>query len=181
MTQRLELEGGGYLEYCEEGAQVRCFVRRGMDGAGLYKVWLHGSETDLLLGTLIPEGGWLKLRRTVSRDTLERAGCWPILGGKTALSFSFSSEVPRQYPSSWRWDHRPALRFSDSILAEAAAAVGPMLLRETAHGFQLAAPFDPKRPFPIPMLFCLARIDSVDGRFHAVFSFAADGTPRTEP
>lgn len=177
MVQRLELDGGGALEFREEGAQVFCSVCRGMDGAGLYKVWLYGERADFLLGTLVPEGSALRLRRTLSADTLKRAGCWPIRGGKTAMAFSFAPQEQPSYPGSWRWDHRPSRRFSDPVMAESVAALGSMLVREMEYGFQLAAPFDPRRPFPVTMLFCLAQILPVDGQPHAMFSFRADGTP----
>ena len=178
MAQRLELEGGGYLELRQEGAQVHLSVWRGMDGAGLYKAWLRGSGPDFLLGTLMPEGGCLKLQRTLSLDTLKRVGCWPISSGKTAMSFHFTDPANKSFSSRWHWEHRPSARFSDPLLAESAASWGSMLLRDVEQGFQLAALFDPKRPFPITMLFCLARVSQVDGQPHVVFTFHSDGTPR---
>ncbi len=178
MAQRLELEGGGHLEIREDGPQVHLSVWRGMDGAGLYKAWLRGNGPDFLLGTLMPEGEYLKLQRTLSLDTLKRVGCWPISGGRTAMSFHFTGAEPQHFSARWRWEHRPSARFSDPLLADSAASWGSMLLRETEQGFQLAAPFDPRRPFPITMLFCLARVAQVDGQPHVVFSFQGDGTPR---
>ena len=178
MAQRLELEGGGWLEVREDGTQVHLSVCRGMDGAGLYKAWLRGSGPDFLLGTLMPEGGCLKLQRTLSLDSLKRANCWPVLGGKAAMSFPFTGVEKREVFSAWRWEHRPSARFSDPVLAEAVGSWGSMLFRELGDGFQLAAPFDSRRPFPITMLFCLAQILPVDGQSHIVFTFAPDGSPR---
>lgn len=178
MAQRLELEGGGCLEIREEGAQVHLSVWRGMDGVGLYKAWLRGSGPDFLLGTLMPEGKYLKLQRTVSLDRLKQAGCWPIQSGKTAMSFHFTGSENQGFFSRWRWEHRPSSRFSDPALAESASAWGSMLLRDVDQGFQLAVPFDSRRPFPITTLFCLARIVQVDGQPHVVYTFNTDGTPR---
>ncbi|MCI8869739.1 MAG: hypothetical protein HFF39_04205 [Lawsonibacter sp.] len=177
MEGRFELEGGGQLEVREEGARLRLSVRRRLDGAGLYKAWLRGERGEYLLGTLVPQGQFLCLERTVSRDTLSQAGCWPVAGGRTALAFSFGEEGEPPSPD-WRWEHRPALRIRDPVLAEAAAAWGSMLLREGNGGFQLAAPLDIHRPFPLTPLFCLARPLRVDGQTHVVFTFNQEGEPR---
>ena len=85
------MRGGGTLTLRREGARVRMEAERPEDGQGLYKVWLHGDHGGkLLLGTLVPEQGRLMLRRTLSVDALERAGCWPQFWAAAALAFSFS-------------------------------------------------------------------------------------------
>ena len=40
-----------------------------------------------------------------------------------------------------------------------------------------AAPYDPARPFPLPSLFCFARIRRIGGQDYAVFAFDAQGRP----
>ena len=48
----------------------------------------------------------------------------------------------------------------------------------------LSAPFRPDRPFPIPVLFCLARVERRGGRPWLVWAFDLEGTPvlpRIEP
>lgn len=179
MTQKLTLEGGGTLEWTEEGALIRLNVRRALTGDGLYKAWLHGSQGEYLLGTLIPDGQQLTLERTVSRNILAQAGCWPVSGGRCAMAFSFpETEPPEPSFSPWRWDHTPSRRFPDPVLAEAAAAWGSMLVREGSCGFQLAVPADPRHPFPLLPIFCLATILSVDGQPHVTFAFSPSGEPK---
>lgn len=178
MAQKLTLEGGGHLEWTQEGALIRLNVRRVLDGSGLYKVWLRGSLGEYLLGTLIPEGQQLTLERTVSRDTLAQAGCWPVTGGRCAMAFSFSEAEPEPASSPWHWDHAPFRRFPDPVLAEAAAAWGSMLVREGTWGFQLAIPMDSHHPFPLLPLFCLASILSIDGQPHVTFTFLPSGEPK---
>ncbi len=178
MERRFTLEGGGQLEVREEGAQVHLSVRRGLDGAGLYKVWVRGDQGELMLGTLIPDGRYLRLERTMSRDSLAAGGCWPIAGGKTVLAFTFSQQEEEKKQADWRWEHRPSLRLHDPVLREAAAAWGSMLIREDQRGFQLAAPLDPYRPFPITPLFCFGQPVRVDGQTHVAFSFDVEGNPR---
>lgn len=178
MEERLELEGGGLLEIREDGARAQLSVRRGLDGAGLYKVWIQGGQGELLLGTLTPEGQYLRLERTMSKSALAQAGCWPVTGGRTALVFSFLDQEALQPQPSWRWEHRPGGRLGDPVLRESAASWGPMLIRESQHGFELAAPLDPERPFPMTPLFCFAQVLRVDGQLHAAFAFDLQGNPQ---
>lgn len=178
MEQRLKLEGGGWLEVREDGTRARLRVQRGLDGAGIYKAWLRGAAGEMLLGTLAPEGQYLRLERTISLEALREGGCWPVTGGRTALTFSFAPQQSPPPSRNWRWEHRPGRLFSDPVLAEAATGWGPMLWREDEGGFQLAAPLDPLRPFPLTPIFCFAAAVAIEGRTHAMFSFTAQGTPR---
>lgn len=181
MAERIPLDNGGCLMLSEHGTQVKLTVSRGLDQSGLYKAWLHGSCGEYLLGTLSPEQGQLCLTRTVSKDTLMRAGCWPVTGGRTALAFPFSApQTSRKPVPVWRWEHHPGSKFSDSILRESAANWGSMLIRYTDKGFQLAAPFDPHYPFPITPLFCFGTVEQIDGQPHIVYSFNPDGEPFPE-
>ena len=88
--EELEMRGGGVLRLRQEGPRLHIEAERPEDGRGLYKVWLHGDQGGkLLLGTLAPEGGRLRLRRTLTVSALERAGCWPQLRAAAVLAFSF--------------------------------------------------------------------------------------------
>ena len=178
MSQTFSLDGGGCLDVREDGAMVRLGVCRAPDRAGIYKVRLRGDGGEYLLGTLIPEGNCLRLQRTLSRDALHRAGCWPIRGGSCSLHFPFSEQqqVKGEF-TPWRWEHHPGKLLSDPVLQDSAAAWGSMLTRTGKDGFQLAAPFDPRRPFPLLPLLCFASVERVDGQVHAVFSFDHQGHP----
>ena len=80
VVEKIMLEGGGTLSLREDGPRVHTEARRQNDGQGLYKVWLRGGgKGRLLLGTLVPEGGELVLSRTLSRRTLEDAGCFAMV------------------------------------------------------------------------------------------------------
>ena len=79
MEEQLTMRGGGTLTLHQVGPRVHMEAERPSDGLGLYKVWLHGEQGGkLLLGTLAPEGGALRLRRTLSVGALEPAGCGPL-------------------------------------------------------------------------------------------------------
>lgn len=172
MDATIVLEGGGQLTVREEGPRVRLEVwRRG--GAGIYKVWLRGARGRMLLGTLAPELGGLSLVRRLSRQSLERAGCWPITGGETVLVQAMSQP-------SVRWEQACQVQelLRDPILRRCAGEVQGLLLRRTGEGFDLAAPYDPFRPFPMEPLFCLAGMEQVQGAPYVVFSFDEEGRPR---
>ena len=153
----------------EEGALVRVEAVRPNDGRGLYKVWLHGQGGRLLLGTLAPEGDGLRLRRRLWRSELERSGCWPVTGGETVLVFAFERD-------SWKREEHPERLLRDGVLQETVRG-RPTLLRRREGGFCLAAHFDPVRPFPLVPLFCLAKIQRVEGKSCAVFYFDREGNP----
>ena len=173
MGTQLELAGGGQLMLEQDGGLVRCEAVRPEDGKGIYKVWLTGSGGRFLLGTLAPEGGVLRLCRRVSRDSLVRAGCWPVEGGQCVLAFSFDGQKP--------WMREPAdRRMTDPVLRQSARGVSG-LVRGDRDGFQLALPFDPARPFCLSPAFCFARVDRVEGRLCAIFSFDEQGRPRIKP
>lgn len=165
----MQLRGGGRLTLREEGTLVQVQAARPNDGRGLYKVWLQGPGGRLLLGTLVPEQGELRLRRRLRRGELERQGCWPVTGGETVLAFAFER-------GTWLQEERPERLVKDVVLRQALRGQ-TMLLRRGEGGFWLAAPFDTRRPFPLTPLFCLAKSERVEGRSHVVFFFDREGNP----
>ena len=165
----VELLGGGQLKLQEDGAMVRCEVIRKDDGKGIYKVWLNGTGDGFLLGTLVPEQGALRLCRRVSRDSLARAGCWPVEGGRCVLAFSFQR-------SGWQREVAEC-RMTDPVLRKAARNVWALVKEET-NGFCLAIPFDTARPFHLSPAFCFAQVERVEGELCAVFCFDNQGQLR---
>ena len=173
MEEQLEMRGGGVLRLRQEGARVHLEAERPEDGRGLYKVWLHGDQGGkLLLGTLAPEGGRLRLRRTLTVSALERAGCWPQFRPAAVLAFSFQKEAETR----WYCEQRPGALVSDPVLK--GELEGSMLCRKEEGGFSLAAPFRTDCPVPLTALICLARVERWNGRAHLVWSFDQKGMPR---
>lgn len=170
--REIQLRGGGQLTLWEEGQLVQLVqlqASRPDDGRGLYKVWIRGMGGRLLLGTLVPEGECLRLRRRVSRIQLERSGCWPVTGGESVLAFSFDH-------AQWCKEAHPERLVRDVVLCRVLNGQ-TLLLRRREGGFCLAAPFDQSRPFPLNPLFCLSEIRRVEGGLHAVFYFDREGVP----
>ena len=173
MEERLNMGGGGVLTLRQEGPQVHMKAERPADGKGLYKVWLHGDQGgQLLLGTLVPENGTLRLGRTLSVGTLERAGCWPRFRAEAVLAFAFGA------PSGGRWycEQHPDRLVADPVLR--ARLRGAMLCRRGEEGFSLSAPFRTDRPVSLAALFCLARVERREGQLHMVWEFDSEGNPK---
>ena len=175
MEQRIEMRGGGSLTFRQEGTKLHLEVERPEDGRGLFKAWLRGSRGGkLLLGTLAPERGRLRLRRTLSLDTLERAGCWPEFWAEALLAFSFQQTDGGG--RDWRCEQHPECFLSDPALRR--QIQGAMLYREEEDGFSLAVPFRTDAPVVLTGLFCLAQTQHWNGRLHLVWRFDKTGWPR---
>ena len=122
---------------------------------GLYRVYVEGSAGRIFLG--VWEGN-TPLRRRFS------AGLTAPLG--TVLCGAAQSSPGDE--DGWR-----------------TAAPGDVPCWDTTGGLvcrrgqtvELALPFDPTAPFPLPTLFCLARIRRLHGREWAVFCFTDTGEP----
>ena len=153
--------GGENVEWSvrEQGPRMTIEVTCNDPGDGLYKAWAVG-QGRCLLGTMLPEGGNLCLRRTLSIDSLKRQGVWPIRTVECQLSHSFSGASP-------------AIPWTDEVLRRSACRLPRHTVRRSGSGFVLSLPFDSRSPFPLVPLFCLSRVE--DGRL--IFTFREDGTP----
>lgn len=170
MERRFEMAGGGVLRLEQNGPRVRLEAERPADGRGLYKAWLTGqSGGRYLLGTLVPEGERLIVRRTVSLGELERARCWPLAGAEAPLAFPFRA------PERWYCEQAPARLVKDPVLR--GQLRGPMLCCRQPDGFCLAAPLRPECPVALNGLFCFARAQKIDGKFYLVWAFDGAGEP----
>lgn len=179
--ERFSLDGGrGWLTVREENGRARIEAELPDDRRGLYKGWLLGAHGRALAGTFVPEGGALKLRRTLSLDELRRQGAWPPAGAAAELAFA-AGAVPRREatapPAGWQWEPSPARRMGEPLLARAAGE-RRALYRPEEGGFSLAYPFDPAAPFPLTPLFCFASVRRLGGTWYAVFPFRPGGCPR---
>lgn len=173
MERKLDMWGGGTLTLQQEGNRIRLEAERPWDGRGLYKVWLVGQRGGrLLLGTLAPEGKVLRLKRVVTQGELERAGCWPVAGVEAPLAFLFSNGSGEQ----WYREAHPERLIADGVLR--GQIKGPMLCRKETAGIHLASPFRTGAPVVLESLFCLARVESLEGRPHLVWTFDREGHPK---
>lgn len=159
----------------QEGDRAICQAIRAADSGGLYKAWLHGTGNRVLLGTLIPEGGALRLRRVMEVTALERQGAWPPVGAEVALAYLFTPEVSP--PPDWCWTDCPRRLLEEPMLSRCLQGVKRALLKRDMEGFLLAFPWSCREPFPIPPLFCLSRVEILSGRRCVMFRFSRQGRP----
>lgn len=148
-------------------------------GRGLYRGYVLGERGLMDLGTLLPEGNVLRLRRTFPVERLCSQGCWPVTGGRVQMTYAFTGQPAAAPPRGWKeLDHPETLFPQDPVLAQAARAGGRgMLCRRQDETFCLAYPWDPRRPFPLTPAFCLARVKLLRGQPHVIFRFRPEGVP----
>lgn len=165
----------GSVAVRQEGECAVCRAMRPTDGGGLYKAWLLCQNGErVLLGTLIPEGGALLLRRSIPVSRLRAQGAWPPAGGEIVMAYSFTET---KAPAGWSVEQEPARKMGDPILAQAAGQLHGPLVREDGQGFSLAIPYSEKERFPLLPAFCFARLERLDGRTYVAFHFSQAGFP----
>ena len=178
MEQKFPMEQGWLL--CREtGGRAELTMEVPGGGRGLYRGYVLGERGLMDLGTLLPEGNVLRLRRTFSVERLRSQGCWPVTGGRVQMTYAFTGQSAAAPPRGWKeLDHPETLFPQDPVLAQAARAGGRgMLCRRQDETFCLAYPLDPRRPFPLTPAFCLARVKPLRGQPHVIFRFRPEGVP----
>lgn len=145
-----------------EGSRTE--VRASMEdpGDGLYRAVLRGERGELMLGVLAPEGERLELcRRLYSRD-IEKLG--PLQDGEARCSFQFQQ-------ACWRETCCPAQLFQGRFLQSRLRPIGRAWWRREGALLILALPLEEGKPFPLESLFCLGRLEQVEGRRCVVYAF----------
>ena len=156
----------GELTLLPQGACTQVEARMPDPGDGVYRAALVGERGTLKLGVLEPSAGELCLRRRpYSRDV---AAIGPILRGEAACSVPFGG--------AWERVERPAALLRDPFLSRRLADV-PSGWRRQGEVLELALPLERGRPFPLETLFCLARVETVEGTDCAVYRFDREGKP----
>ena len=180
MEQRTIQFPRGRLTCTVRGGLAELYLEVRPDRPGLYRGLLKGPRGQVDLGLLLPEGGCLRLGRTVPVADLERKGCWPVTGAEAVLAHAFRQGGPSL--PGWQRVRDPAARFpGDPVLARAASEEDRWFLcPKEEDGFLLAAPWDPRRSFPLVPAFCLARVREMAGRRWVVFRFSPEGRPMAE-
>lgn len=76
------------------------------------------------------------------------------------------------------WKALPRGSFFRSARLDCALSLLPSaMVREVEHGRLLALPYSENAPFPLPELFCLARIETVGGRRCVVYRMDEKNSP----
>ena len=136
---------------------------------GLYLRFTADCEDPLsgpcrLVGAGEPGGGRLRLSRVLSRRDCAAVGRLSHL------------ELRAPAGSAPQWGPLPPDAFQGSWLRNRLGREREVLFARQGETRLAALPFDLRKPFPWPELFCLARIAVWQGREWAVFAF--DGQER---
>ena len=144
------------------GARTEITASMADPGDGLYRAFLTGEQGELPLGVLAPEEGRLALcRRLYSRD-LTALG--PLERGEARRSFAFAAPC-------WRETRCPAQLFRESFFQRRLRPLGRAWWRREGELLLLALPLEPGAPFPLEALFCLGRVEQVEGTRCVVYAF----------
>lgn len=155
----------GTLSCARQGMYVRfqAACPRGEALNGVQKVWLEQGTQRMLLGTLAPEGRLLTLRRSVSLAALAAQGVSaPERGIVTGVTATERSPAGREASPNGQTPGEPARWQALSVLpvplpeAEAAGRRGQW--RREGEAYLLRLPWGWGQPFPLPSLFCFARV-----------------------
>jgi len=175
MERQLIPIGGGSLQLREEGGKVIFEAVRQDDKRGLYKLRLYGRNRGLELGTLLPEQGILRLRRSIPMDKLKEEGCWPVTEAEVVLAIPFGGA---ETPFGWAREDAPErLLRGDPLLERSVQGIGHALVRRGEGFFQLALPYGERTPFALTALFCLAKVERLGGKYFIIYTFRDNGVP----
>lgn len=155
-------ERRGEVSLQPEGSRIRIRAAMTDPGDGLYRAALSGPGGQTLLGVMEPAGGELAVcRRLYARD-IDALGT--PLRGEAWRSFRFQD-------TGWQEAGCPARMFQDRFLQSRLQSVGRSWQRKERGLLLLALPLEEGKPFPLEALFCLARIERVEGHRCAVYAF----------
>ena len=133
-------------------------------GDGLYRAFLTGEGGELALGVLAPEEGRLTVRRRLYHRDVAPLG--KLLRGEARRSFRF-----QETGLCWRETACPAQLFRGRFLRERLQNRGRAWWRREGTVLLLALPLEEGKPFPLEALFCLGRIEEIEGRRCVVYAF----------
>ena len=156
----------GELTAEPEGLYLRFRVRCDPCGEGVFRAFAVGERGEVLLGVLEPVSGILQLSRCLSRSQLAPAG--QLLRGEVRR-LGGEEESAWQSPPGEVWEQMPLCRRLDQRQGA--------LWREEAQRRCLALPYDSRQAFPLPELFCLARVEKIGDGWYVVYTFDRQGRP----
>ena len=131
-----------------------------LPGEGLWCAWAVGDRGELRLGVLEPQGDRAVIRRRFSRTMTAPVG--KLLRGEVR---------PAGGGGEWEAAPQPETLFRTPWLCRQLRGVSGALTAKAGEKRLLALPYDPAEPFPLPPLFCLARIRTIRGKLYVVYAF----------
>ena len=129
---------------------------------GLWCAWAVGDRGELRLGVLEPCGDRAAIRRRFSAQ---------LTGPVGRLQWGELRPAHPAEPGEWLPAERAGELFRSPWLREQLQNAAGVLAPRTEGRRYGALPYDAMRPFPLPALFCLARICRIGGRDYVVYAF----------
>ena len=150
----------GTVTLTEQGARTQVEVSCRRDNAGLFRAYLLCGKGEYPLGVLEPQGDRAVIRRRFSRAMTAPVGK-PVRG-----------EVrPAGGSGVWEEVAAPDTLFRTPWLRQQLRGVSGAMTGKQGNNRLLALPYDPAKPFPLPPLFCLARVRMIRGKPYVVYAF----------
>lgn len=166
----------GSWSWHDEGEWVVFSLQHPAVTGGLCRAVALGDERSCRLGTLLPEGGTLTLRRRIRRDQLVKFGCYPPQSVEFFLIPAAASIHP---PYGYELEPDPVALFHDSLLRQQAGRLNTAFVKPLApEGFMLAVPYDGTGEFPLLSILCFARFDLLDEMPVVQYAFDGQGIPK---
>ena len=160
----------GEVALTAQGGRIQAAVECRRDNTGLFRAYLLCERGEYPLGVLEPRGERMGLRRTVRAGELQALGA--VRRGEMRMSYGFSRS------DGWEALEDAAAFFRrDRQLACQAAGLSGALWRQEGKTRLLALPYAQETPFPLPSLFCFARIRTIRDRAYAVYCFDEEERP----
>lgn len=135
---------------------------------GLWCAWAVGDRGELRLGVLEPCGDRAAIRRRFSDR---------LTGPVGRLQWGEVRPAHPAEPGDWLPAAGAGDLFRSPWLRERLQNTAGVLTRQAAGRRYVALPYDAGRPFPLPALFCLARVCRIGGRDYVVYAFDSGERP----
>ena len=150
----------GILRWEDQEVRAVFTLRCTSPGPGLYKAYLVGSAGAMLLGTPMPEGTSLVLRRVITHDALRGCRVLPPIRGELR---SADSGAPSLCPPGWREGRRADWAAADPVIRDGLDRTETVWVRAEADGLTLLLPWETGRELPLTAAVCFLRVQKLDG------------------
>ena len=164
----------GILRWEDQEVRAVFTLRCTSPGPGIYKAYLVGNTGAMLLGTPMPEGNSLVLRRVITHDALRRCRVLPPVRGELREA---GEGGPDLCPPGWRPGRREDWTMVDPVIREELDRVGTVWVREEEGGLTLMLPWEMGRELPVTAAVCFLRPQTLDGAACLMLTLDRRGWP----
>lgn len=159
----------GELKVEQEGLYTRFSAVCRLPKEGVWCAWVVGERGELRVGVLEPCG----LEATISRRFSNRltVPLGPIRTGELRPAGE------QEDSADWKAMRRPEDWFRTPWLCGQLRSFRGVWAAREGTVCRVAIPYDSKQPFPMPQIFCFARVATVSGRRCVLYAFDQNELP----